>query len=359
MARGVCLIGPGGTGGIQTYSRLAASELSARGLHAIRLDPRGPAGGSSPLWTLAAAGRLILMSAGGRIDVAHLMMSERGSVWRKGALAMLARALGLRVVLHHHGADAVRELPRAGRLFRTWHRLTVRSAHLNLVLGRDWAEMLAAEGVARERIMVLRNALPDAAAPPRGSREGPLRVLFLGVMTSRKGARAVVQALAMLRSRGVETEAVLAGDGPDRRAAIQEAASRGVAASFPGAVRAEEAGRLMAWADVLAHPSAREGLPMTILEAMRAALPVIAAPVGAIGEALPNGHGLIHAAPRDAGALARALEGLALNPEARLALGAAGRRAFEAGFRLEAHVDRLEEAYGWTAGEGADAPVPA
>lgn len=358
MRRGVCLIGPGGTGGIQTYSKLIACELRRRGVRVVMLDPRGPSGALSPLWTLAAALRLIALRAGGGVDAAHLMMSERGSVWRKGALALLARALGLRVVLHHHGADAVRELPQADRLFRFWHRLALRSVHLNLVLGREWAEMTAREGVPPERVQVLRNALPDAEPPRRDARPGPLRVLFLGVMTERKGVSAVVQALAMLAARGVESEAVIAGDGPERKAAMKEASLRGIVAAFPGAVDAAEAGRLMAWADALAHPSAREGLPMTILEAMRAGLPVVAAPVGAIGEALPHGAGVLHVPPRDAAALARALERLALDPEARLALGAAGRAAFEAQFRIETHVDRLESAYGWTAREDRlDAPA--
>lgn len=358
MSRGVCLIAPGGTGGIQTYARLVRDELVRRGRGVALLDARGPRAWLSPVFALLAAWRLARLAAAGEVEAAHLMASERMSLARKGALALWARALGLRVILHHHGAELAPWSRGLGPIRRPLLRRVLRAADLHLVLGSDWSRVLAQElGVDPARIRLLRNALPDAP-PPRAAKPAgaPLRVLFLAVMTPRKGAGTLVAALARLKARGVAVEAVLAGDGPARAEARRAADAAGVEAAFPGRVGAEDAARLMAQADVLAHPSEHEGLPMTILEALRAGLPVVAAPVGAIGEALPEGAGLRHAPPCDPEALADALEALARDPDARAALGAAGRRAFEARFRLCDHVDMLEGHYGWRAPEvGAEA----
>ena len=359
MRAGVTLIGPGGRGGVQTYMRLVAERLARDRPErpVTRLDSRGPWGALSPVWTVAAAVRLAAATATGRTGAVHVMVSERASLARKAALALWARALGLRVIVHHHGADIVEAEGAPGPLGRLALRALGRAADRTLVLGRAWAEVAAAHGADPTRVEVLANALPDAPLPARAD-GAVLRVLFLAVMTERKGARVLLRALALLRARGVAFEALLVGDGPDRPAAEALAAALGLDAGagvfFPGPAGPEEVARLMAWADVLAHPSSREGLPMTLLEAMRAGLPCVAAPAGAIGEALPEGDGLLHVPSEDPERLAAALERLARDPEGRRALGAAGRAAFLARFRLGAHAARLATLYGWD-----EAPAPA
>ncbi|MEC9433971.1 MAG: glycosyltransferase family 4 protein [Pseudomonadota bacterium] len=365
MRKGVCLIGPGGGSGLQAYAAQVAEELAARDEAAWTLAARGPFALTAPLFFTAAAIRLTWLAMSGRIDSAHLLVAELGSVWRKGLLAALARALGLRVVIHLHGPELAAEARDAWGPTRFALRAGARLAHVNLALGRDLARFLTEDlGAPAERVAILRNALPDAPwsprrVPARPGRDRPLRVLFVAPMTRCKGARAVVQALAMLRAHGIEAEAVLAGAGPERVHARAEARRLGVAADFPGRITAAEAEDLMEWADVLAHPSSREGLPLTLLQALRAGLPAVAAPSGAIGEALPQGDGLVHIPARDAAGLARALERLANDPAWLLALGEAARVVFENRFRMDRHVDRLEAHYGWTAPQprGIEAPA--
>ena len=364
MDPGVCLLGPGGRGGIQSYTRSLAAHLRATwpGRPVTVIDTRGPRGATSGLWLAAALARLVVAAATGRAQAAHLMASERLSLPRKALLAAAARLLGLRVIVHHHGADLIAPEGAPGPVGRAALRLTARAAHRHLVLGRAWAQVLTAHGAPPDRVEVLANALPDAPPevpePARTRSDGrPLRILFLAVMTERKGARVLLRALARLRAQGIAFEALLVGDGPDRAAAMAQAADLGLdpgaGVFFPGSASAAEAARLMAWADVLAHPSAREGLPITLLEAMRAGLPALAAPVGAIAEHLPDGAGLRHVPAGDAGAWAGALAALAGDDAERAALGAAGRAAFAARFRFDAHAARLAALYGWTAAPAA------
>jgi len=348
--RGVAGVGGNELGGVRAYTRrLEAALRDARpDAQVLRLDGRGPKAWSSPVWVAAAAMRLAWLAGTGRIDAVHLMATERLSVWRKSILAAAARAFGLRVVMHHHGADFADWSVRAGPAARAAIRVGARAAHVNLVLGRDWATRLRRLGdLDAARVRLLPNALPDRPSPARRAARGPLRVLFLGVMTERKGPLRLLEALALLQAKGVQVEAVLAGDGPDRAAAEGRAATLGPSARFPGAVDEAGAVALMAWADLLAHPSTREGLPLTLLEAMRSGLPSLAFPAGAIEETLSEADGVRLLRSRSPDAWADAMAAMAEDRRAMADLGRRGRASFERRFRMERHAREVMECYGW------------
>ncbi|MEM6744796.1 MAG: glycosyltransferase family 4 protein, partial [Pseudomonadota bacterium] len=346
---GVALIGASQTGGVRAYGLRLEAALRADwpGAEVTRIDARGAWAASSPLRVAAAAARLARLAASGRADTAHLMVTERLSVWRKAALAVWARALGLQVVAHHHGAEFADWAEAAGAPGRRALRALARAAHRHVVLGEDWGRVLVAAGADPAGVEVVPNALPDRARPRRARRQGPMRVLFLGVMQPRKEAGLLVEALARLQARGVEAEAVFAGDGPARAAAEARAAALALPARFVGAVDEAGAERWMRWADVLAHPSRREGLPLTILEAMRAELPSLVAPAGAIAETLGEADGVRLAAAGDAEVWAQALARFAAAPEERRRLGRAARAAFERRFEMAGHAARIVGIYGW------------
>lgn len=83
---------------------------------------------------------------------------------------------------------------------------------------------------------------------------------------------------------------------------------------------------------------------------------MIATPVGAIGEALPDGEGALHVPVDDAATLADRLEALAADPDRRAELGRAARRMFEERFEMSRHMTALRRIYGW---EGDDAQAVA
>jgi len=97
--------------------------------------------------------------------------------------------------------------------------------------------------------------------------------------------------------------------------------------------------------DVLLLPSLDEGLPTVILEAMASGLAVVATDCGGVREALSDGvEGLI-VPPRDAVAMAAALERLWRDPALRARMGAAGRRTATSRFALERQLDEFQELY--------------
>ena len=78
--------------------------------------------------------------------------------------------------------------------------------------------------------------------------------------------------------------------------------------------------------DVVALPSWTEGLPLVVLEAMAAARPVVATPVGGTPEVVLDGETGLLVPPRDPRALAAALQRLVDDADLRRRLGEAGKR---------------------------------
>lgn len=351
--RGACVISPGGwrgMGGIQTYARSIARRLAAHpDCRTVKLlDPRGPHVLVSPFYLLSCCLRLTFLALTGRVDVAHLQVSERASFVRKGVLVALARALGLRTVLHHHGAELRPFVETCPPAMKRIVRGTVRMADVNLVLGEDWRDVLIHQlGVAPERARILYNGLDDIMDGPEEPRRGPVRILFLAVMIQRKGARVLIEALTRLKHRRVEV--VIAGGGPDLALCRAYAERLGVAhlCVFAGAVRRRQATRLMQSADMFVCPSYHEGLPLTVLEAMRAGKPVICTPVGAIPEAIEELGCATFVPVGDSAALAAAMDALIRDSDLRRARGAAARAGFEERFLLDRHLDQLLTQYGW------------
>jgi glycosyltransferase involved in cell wall biosynthesis len=98
-------------------------------------------------------------------------------------------------------------------------------------------------------------------------------------------------------------------------------------------------------ADVFVLSSVREGLPMTILEAMRAGLPVVATRAGGCAEVVRDGETGRLAPIGDPPALAAALAELLESPERAGALGEAGRRLWSDRYTGERMVRDTEALY--------------
>jgi glycosyltransferase involved in cell wall biosynthesis len=104
-------------------------------------------------------------------------------------------------------------------------------------------------------------------------------------------------------------------------------------------------------ADVLVLPSVldsrndTEGLGVVLLEAMSYGVPVIASRIGGIPDIVGDGATGLLVPPGDAGALAAALERLAVDPSLRARLGSAGREHVRAQFSWDRIVARWEECY--------------
>ena len=102
-------------------------------------------------------------------------------------------------------------------------------------------------------------------------------------------------------------------------------------------------------------PSFAEGVPVMLMEAMAARLPVIATQVAGTGELVEDGISGLLVPPGDAAALAAAIDALAADEALRRRMGEAGRAAVRAGFDIHAEARRLAALF---AGRGGEEPRP-
>jgi glycosyltransferase involved in cell wall biosynthesis len=175
-----------------------------------------------------------------------------------------------------------------------------------------------------------RRAAREALGIPSGAQV----VAFVGRLSPEKAPEVLLRA-----AQGTGVLLVFAGDGPLRAALEAEAA--GSTVRFLGFV--SEVGQVLAAADVLALPSRTEGLPMAVLEAMAAGVPVVGSAVGALPEVLGDGAGVL-VPPDDVEALRGALRQLA-DPAHRQALAETARARVEARYGAAAmarsYLERL------------------
>ena len=170
-------------------------------------------------------------------------------------------------------------------------------------------------------------------------------------MGERKGVDVLLAALAQQAARGIAWRATIAGNG-DIDAARAAATAYGIAdrIAFPGWVDEDAVRALMRTADLFVLPSRAENQPIAILEAMAAALPVVATTVGAIPEQVVDGDTALLVPPANADRLAEALARLLPDAALRRRMGAAGRARFAAHFAIDGTADRFAALYRELAG---------
>ena len=171
-----------------------------------------------------------------------------------------------------------------------------------------------------------------------------LLVVAAGRLSHQKDFATLVEAAALLVPDFPRLRVVIGGEGELRSALEDQVRVRGVgsAVSLPGNLL--DLPDLLLAADVLAIPSRYEGLPLVLLEAMAAGLPVVGSRVPGIAEVVQDGESGRLVAAGDAGELARALGELLRDDERRRRWGDAARArvAAEYGFaRVLAQLDGI------------------
>lgn len=170
-------------------------------------------------------------------------------------------------------------------------------------------------------------------------------ILFLGRLTVDKGLRELAKAMLLLDERFPDLHWLVVG--PDEGEMVQHirsvAGHLGDRLHFQGFTREPES--CMAAADIFCLPSYREGFGSSVLEAAAAGVPAVTSNIYGLTDAVEDEVTGLLVPPRDAEALARALEKLLADEEARKAMGGAARqRALEC-FSRQRIVEGLRDFY--------------
>ena len=273
---------------------------------------------------------------------------------RSGFLAAYAGAwLGAASVVSARGNDldrAVLDPARAASVLFALQRATTVTA-VSSELGAK-ARALAPEarvevvpnGVDATRFRPLR---PDRALRRSLALEGREVIGFSGELRHKKGLMVLLEAVAALAARRPVTLLAAGGVRADAEGALAVFRARN-----PGAPitvlpwrAAEELPEVYALMDVFVHPSLHDGMPNAVLEAMACARPVVGAAAGGIPDCVRDGVEGLLVPPRDAAALAAAVETLLDDPLRAGRMGEAGRARAARELTPEAESLRYETLY--------------
>lgn len=210
----------------------------------------------------------------------------------------------------------------------------------------DFARRQALEQTAandRDKLHVVHCGVPLDALAPRHHDGRGTRVLFVGRLEPVKGVPLLVEAIAVVSRTKPEVELDIVGDGSDRAGLEAQAERLGIAARVRvlGFRSQSEVRDLLRRADVFALPSFAEGVPMVLMEAMAAGVPVVATRIAGVPELVEDGVAGFLVAPGDVSTLAEKIALLLEDAEMRNRFGAAGRSKVEREFDAEREVDRL------------------
>lgn len=160
-----------------------------------------------------------------------------------------------------------------------------------------------------------------------------------------KGVIHLVNAFALLRKRHRQARLLLIGDGPQRGLIEQRIQRAGLHRDVLLTGYLSAAPRYLSLLDTLVLPSLTEGLPITLLEAMRAGVPVVATAVGGIPQVLRQEVSGLLAPPGNAVMLANAIDRLLQTPALGEALAKEARRDFRARYTSERMADSYRRLY--------------
>src|SRR5262249_47785269 len=149
---------------------------------------------------------------------------------------------------------------------------------------------------------------------------------------------------AMVKEKVPAARMVIVGDGPEYERLASLVQIFHLSASVDIIGFRSDVRKLLPAADVYVSSSISEGVSITILEAMAAALPVVATAVGGTPEILTNGSGVL-VPSRDPDQLASAIVSLASDRGRRAALAASARQRLETAFTIDRMVDDYAQAY--------------
>jgi colanic acid/amylovoran biosynthesis glycosyltransferase len=205
---------------------------------------------------------------------------------------------------------------------------------------------------AASKVEVVRCGVDTSTFRPRDARSpsGSLRILCVASLEEVKGQAHLVEACRSLVAGGVPVTCTLVGSGPcEARLRRQVAAGElEEVIRFAGPRTRPQIVDLLRDADVAVVPSVetargdREGIPVALIEAMSAGLPVVASDISGIPELVEDGRAGLLVPPGDPSVLAAALQCLGDDPALRERLGREGRRAVLERFDLEQNVVQLE-----------------
>jgi glycosyltransferase involved in cell wall biosynthesis len=282
-----------------------------------------------------------------RIDVLHAHEVKSDVI---GLLASVLRKVRTVTTLHGWIANGAKQ-----RALIALDRRVIRRFDKVIAVSSAIRDQLLAAGLPDRKIHVVHNAIVLERYRRTGRRgylsslvgadlRGPV-LASIGRLSVEKGHADLLHAIAIVSRQGRQVSAVLAGDGPERQALVDQAKTLGIAdrVHFPGYV--DQPQQILEETDLMVLPSHTEGLPNAVLEALAMHVPVLATRVGGTPEVITDGDTGRLVPARAPEELARAIADFLVEPGPWKVMADRGRELVERRFDFAARTRAVEEIY--------------
>jgi glycosyltransferase involved in cell wall biosynthesis len=256
---------------------------------------------------------------------------------------LVHRLVGIPFSFTAHGSDL--------HVDRTMLCRKVAEAAFVVTISESNAVVFADEcGGRPDNLEVVHCGIDGGIFHPGEHRQGdPPRITCVGTLHEVKGQRHLIAAAAELVRRGCDVRVRFVGDGPDRARLERQAADLGLGprVEFAGRRTRAEVVAILGDTDVLVAPSVptaqgkREGLPVVLIEALAAGVPVVASRLSGIPELVEDGVTGLTVAPGDELAIADAIARLLSDAALCERVTTAGRARVVERFDLDTNARRL------------------
>jgi len=289
-----------------------------------------------------------------RPQIVHTHHAKAGTVGR------IAAALSeVPIILHTYHGISLRDYfgPISNRIFLSLEQICGRASSALIAIGpNDREELVELRVAAADKFVTIPLGLPLQRFADIGQLRGPMRdelrvtedqrlVVLIGRMVPIKNASAFIDMAASVLRVRPDVRFLLVGDGPLRAELEAQAENLGIRESvrFYGVTR--EVQKVYAAADLVVLSSKREGMPVTIMEALAAGVPVVTTRVGNVTNMVIDGVTGRLVPPNDTTALTQAVLAALNDREGSLEMARAGQRRVLQYFSLEVLADRIHALY--------------
>ena len=345
----IVMIGTDTAGGISTVLRIYrdAGLFRQWNIEFIPTHKSVDAGIPSKLLVaISALSKLCSLLLRRRVSLLHVHTSSRASFWRKSVFVLLCKAARKPVIIHiHSGEFSHFYFNECSTFAKRYVRTILNHAETIIVLTDRWRQRLS-NITPNPRIVAILNPI----IAPNDNRQAVSRasntLLYLGRITEKKGIFDLLDVITELRDEFINLQLICAGEG-DISEAREAAARLGIAShvEFVGWVEKEQKDQLMNLATAMVLPSYAEGLPMSVLEAMAAELPVVATDVGGIPDVITSEDNGLLVSPGDKSQLREALRRILRDESLRQRLCENARQKFQTKFESDIVLRQVSSVY--------------
>ena len=288
-----------------------------------------------------------------RYTVVHTHTSKAGFIgrlaaWTAGVPAIVHTVHGF--AFHEHSPAMVRLFyTRLERMAARWcHRIvSVSHFHRGVALELGICPPAQIEAIPNGITPRAQTAAFDRNSMRRSLGVGEQEVCLLSVarLAADKGLADLIEAATILRPVGRKFRIIIAGEGPERPQLEKLVHRHRLSEIVTFLGFREDVEDLFAASDLVVMPSLREGLSISLLEAMAAGKPIIASSIGSNREVASQGEVARLVPPSDPHMLALAIHQLVSDPQRMARLGTGARAIFESHYTEERMLDDYHRLY--------------